>query len=260
MTWARRGRENESVGLSNLKRMSKMRYSRYALLLFLPLVLQSQSFAGDETDHQIWLDFYPHFYLSEKVEYYGDAGTRIQVSDFSWAQVYMRPSVRFHRAGHFELHGGLGLFYSYNKDQSNQFELRPWQGAKLRWPDALGLTFTHYLRLEQRFVFDTQESWDASFSLRVRYNLSTKVFVSTKLFLPLYVELFEDVGPSVDERYVYRLRLGAGTGYRIDKIWTAEFVFTVQESRSGSDQTFSISNLLFQFRIRKYVESVKLFD
>ncbi len=237
-----------------------MRYSHYIVLLLLPLILQNRSFAADETDRQIWLDFYPHFYLSEKMEYYGDAGTRIQVSDFSWAQVYVRPSVRFHRTGHFELHGGLGLFYSYSEDQSNQLEVRPWEGVKLRWPDILGLTFTNYLRLEQRFVFDTQDNWDASFSLRLRYELSTKAFLSEKLFLPFYVELFEDVGPSVDERYVYRWRFGAGTGYVIDHIWTAEFVFTVQESRSGSDQAFSISNLLFQFKLRKYVENVDIFN
>jgi hypothetical protein len=69
-----------------------MRYSHHAILLLLPLILQNRSFAADETDRQVWLDFYPHFYLSENVEYYGDAGIRIQVSDFSCAQVPMRPS------------------------------------------------------------------------------------------------------------------------------------------------------------------------
>ena len=62
----------------------KIRFFGIAIFIYIWLTLSlverafSQSGATDNSmvNHQLWLDFYPHFFVSEKLEYYGDAGYR----------------------------------------------------------------------------------------------------------------------------------------------------------------------------------------
>jgi hypothetical protein len=50
----------------------------------------------ESTNHQLWIDIYPHYFVNEKVEYYGDAGFRTIIDEQSWNRLYARPSLRYH--------------------------------------------------------------------------------------------------------------------------------------------------------------------
>lgn len=102
-------------------------------------------------NHQIWLDFYPHFYINEKIEYYGDAGFRTEVGQLSWNRIYVRPSLRYYTNKTWQLSGGLGLFYIFNELDVNRLEVTPWQGIQANWPKWGNLSFKHLGEIEERF-------------------------------------------------------------------------------------------------------------
>ncbi|MEN8157145.1 MAG: DUF2490 domain-containing protein [Bacteroidota bacterium] len=97
---------------------------------------QTQSRQIDLVDHQLWIDFYPHFRISDKLEYYGDAGYRTMLVYDAWNRIYIRPSVRYHLNRTFELHAGIGVFYMFDNLGYNRLEITPWQGVQINWPQT----------------------------------------------------------------------------------------------------------------------------
>lgn len=63
------------------------------------------------SNQQIWIDIFPHYYMNEKLEYYGDGGYRIIVDKESRSRIYARPSLKYHLNPRWTVHAGLGLFY-----------------------------------------------------------------------------------------------------------------------------------------------------
>ena len=220
------------------------------------VTLVSYTAAQDDVNEQIWLDYHQHFYLNPKWEFYGDTGFRFLASGWDWQTLYTRPSFRYHSPrGPFEGHGGLGLFYKHRETTSNQFELLPWLGAFIKWPRFERLTITHYLRLEGRFVHDSDEgSFDET--LRFRYKIGTKIplnrLANLKYFyFPLSVEWFEDVGPKIDEVFASQWRFYLGVGYVFSNEWVGEFHFILQRSRSTPSQPLETSDNIFRITIKR---------
>jgi hypothetical protein len=135
-----------------------------------------------KADEQLWIDIYPHFYVSEKFEYFGDAGYRTVLNQNSWHWIYARPSLRYHLGKNWEVHGGIGFFYVIKKEVSDRFEIRPWQGIEFSWPRFSNLGFKHYIRFEQRISFQTDD-WSSGLSLRLRYKISGKNDFGLFLFM-----------------------------------------------------------------------------
>jgi hypothetical protein len=227
--------------------------------------------AGIEDDSQaidqIWIDFYPHFYVSEEFEYYGDTGFRTNINNSNWYKITARPSVRYHFDKYWTLHGGVGFFYDFNKEVSNRFEIRPWEGIQLGWPRIINLGVQHYVKFEQRISYLTDD-WSSSLALRLRYMLSfrwdiIKMNKNKFWFIPVFGEVFFPVGDEVKEFFRDRGRLGVGLGYNPSDIWRFSFHVVWQKTHTGIDEDYSVSDIFYQIKVRKYinVEKVKtLFD
>ena len=163
---------------------------------------------------QLWVDFYPHFYVAEKFEYYGDTGYHTSLEDNLWNWIYMRPSMRYHLNELLELHGGIGFFYIYEEIISNRFEIRPWQGLQLNWPNFEKFRIKNLLKLEERIYYLT-EDWSSSFELRLRYKISGRWDISKFnryrfLYIPMYIEVFIPVADDIVEIFRNRGRAGIG--------------------------------------------------
>jgi len=231
--------------------------SRYFVLLFIGLniVASASASTADTTEssilnHQIWIDFYPHYYFNKKLEYYGDAGYRTIVSERNWSRLYVRPSIKYHLNKTWELHAGIGFFYTfYNKDV-DQFEIRPWQGVQLNWPKWEKVGFKNLLRFEERMSFLT-EDWILDFEFRLRYKLSGKYDFHERWFVALYGEYFLPVTGEIKELYRNRGRAGIELGYKPAKEWQLSFVLNWQGSRSGPDEELHSSDYIYQLRVRK---------
>lgn len=209
----------------------------------------------DNTNHQLWIDFYPHFYINDKFEYYGDAGYRTMLQENIWHWVFARPSVRYHPKELIELHGGVGFFYTFNIKNVNRFEIRPWQGFLLKWPTWEKVSFKHYIRMEERVSFLTN-NWSMSFSLRMRYKISTNIKLCRTCseafwFIPIYAEAFFPINDDVVEFFRNRGRAGVGLGYNANKYWRFSVMLNWQSSRTGPDNEFSVSDYIYQVKIRK---------
>ena len=149
--------------------MSK-RIGMLAVLMLISLGTGTAGALADDVSPQIWFDYNPSHRLSPKVDLFGDVGIRWEMENDGWLRLVLRPSVRV-PVGRIRLAAGVGNFVTFNRDMANRWEIRPFQGASVFWPDGR-FSVEHYLRLEERFDFNTT-TWNSLNSLRLRYMLRT---------------------------------------------------------------------------------------
>jgi len=230
----------------------------YLLLLTIPYgnVFAQSNTGADLTDnHMIWVDFYPHHFVSEKLEYYGDTGYRTTLNKDIWHWFHIRPSIRYHLNDKWEIPGGIGLFYEFSQLVSNRFEIRPWVGIRLNWPAFNRLRFNYLARFEARNSFKT-EDWSYSFDMRFRFKIAGRFdfhkTVNNKFwFIPMYIEAFFPVNDNLNEFVRNRGRAGMGIGRNTSKYWRISLIVTLQTSRAGIENTFEITDFVYQIKIRK---------
>ncbi len=174
------------------------------------------------TTNHLWFDFYNYLPITDKLEYDGDLGFRHAYSDFPWSRIYFRPSLAYRWKEKIRFAGGIKFAYTSQDILANTSEIRPWLGIKIYWPKILRLMFQHFLRLEQRFQYNTgSDKWKSQ--TRLRYKLGTKVpinnptIIDKTFYMPLWVEFFDNASGDLTERFASEVRLTAGLGYRFDK-------------------------------------------
>jgi hypothetical protein len=233
------------------------RKSLISLMLFLLFLCDVDVYGQSSenvTNHQLWIDIFPHFSVNDKLEYYGDAGYRT-IWEESWTRIHLRPSLRYKLGKIWEIHGGLGFLYTWDTRNPNQFEIRPWQGLQLNWPKTIHMSVKNRVRIEERLVYTT-DNWDFSFDLRFRYKLSLKVVPCKScelqdVYIPIYGEMFLPVNDSIDEFFRNRGRLGIGLGYNTSKDWGFSLVMNYQKSRAGPEDEFDVIDYAYQLKIVK---------
>jgi len=127
--------------------------------------------ASNNVTKQGWLDYNPSFFIiSPSLQAYGDVGVRKEMGEFNWWRIVVRPGVKYSMGAGFFLTGGVGSFLTINNVIADRWEIRPFQGVSTQWPRG-DLSLDHYLRLEERFDFNTVD-WSSHISLRSRYKLA----------------------------------------------------------------------------------------
>jgi len=230
------------------------------IALFLVFFFSLNTFSQDEDEtiitHQVWLDYHKYYKFKPEWELFGDIGYRFIPKDFEWQTFLVRPSIRYFASSRWEVMGGVGFFQTFNKDLPNSFEIRPWQGVRLKWPSFEPIFFSHYVRLEERIYFPQEAQVEFNFRFRYRIGVKINVYQSPSknlIFIPGYAEVFVDFGPKIQETFSNRARFALGIGYKTNKNWTFEFHFVGQNGRSGQEEQFNTSERLYQFKVRKYL-------
>jgi len=230
----------------------KIRHLKYLIIL---QMFYLHSFAQDSTDnisYQYWLDYNISYPLNPAYDLYGDVGARSVAPDNIWWTIYARPTLRKYLNETVELHGGLGFYYTINRNNSSNItEIRPYQGIKINWPDLKRLPLQHYVRLEERIQMISQ---DWSFKLRLRYMISTKLrwrrdLLEKYFFVPAQAEIFGNLNGQADQFNDF-LRLTSGLGYAMTSDWTLEFNFIFQRSEDTIGKDRDTSDIIFRLRIR----------
>ena len=239
--------------------MKSIRFVILLVCIAIPAALHSQEENSRHINNQLWGYYYQYYNFKPGWQFYGEVGARTVLEEWSWFTTYIRPTIKWKKHKLWELHGGIGLFYSIDTDGVNTFELRPWQGFRVNWPNFKHIRFNHYFRLEERFNFPT-DNWNLEFNLRIRYRLALKADIYTfkdesNIFLPVSLEFFGNIGQQLTEKFSNRTRLSIGAGYRMNEQWTFELHFVAQTSRTGEDDKFKTSDRLFQIRVRRYLFS-----
>ena len=221
------------------------------MLINSELIAQPIDSANVQThNQQIWIDFYPHYYVNEKLEYYGDLGYRTTVSENSWNRFYSRPSVKYHFNKKWEIQSGVGVFYIFDKQDINQFEVTPWQGVQWNWMRLKRLKIHHLVKLEERWSFLTT-NWESDFEFRFRYKLSGKLILNEKWAILAYGEMFVPLTGSITELYKNKGRAGVGLSYEATKEWVFSFLFNWQGSKTGGGEDIGVNDYAYQLKVKK---------
>ena len=230
-------------------------------LVFVFIVLLKFVYAQNEdVTQQIWLDYNPQWDLSENYTFYGSAGGRT-IFPHTWTKLYFTAAIRYAPHPLFdilnkeqqELHGGLSFFYTFNEDNNNQIEFRPFQGYKIRWPQWQLVKFTHFLRLEERFIFTTGVG-DFEFELRTRYKIEAIFHRSKHLvdfangfYFPFSVEFLINLYST--KQFNDGIRITPGLGYSSDSdLWKIQFDLSFQYADKAEVGSFTKSTIIYRLR------------
>ncbi|UXX80860.1 DUF2490 domain-containing protein [Reichenbachiella carrageenanivorans] len=217
---------------------------------------QSNNDIEGASSQQIWIDLSPHFKLGEQTKYIGDFGFRKIVDDDSWARIFLRPAVRHQLNEILSIQADIGVSYDWSKNNIDYLIVTPRQGIKLDWPSFVRFSFSHLIRIEERFSYQTSD-WSHTLNLRIRYKLDgTFDFKLRKTgnfwFLPFYAEVFLGGDDDTHKFLKNRVRSGVGLGYDPANTWQYIFLANWQNSIS-SDEYQQISDIIYQLKIKKTI-------
>lgn len=230
------------------------------LLIITGYFLHAQNEEDTNLTQQIWLDYNPDFSISEKLDGYGEIGART-LFPYEWSRIIAGASVRYKRPKLIlknlyykeELHFGIRLFFTANKSISNRFEIRPFQGYKLSWPNRPFIVLQHYVRLEERFDIETSD-WINTFGLRLRYEakLTLKfkgelIPFNKKLYLPISLEGFWNLKGV--QQFNDVVRIAPGIGYEFSPKLKAEFDVSYHYTRDTLEDDFATNDIVFRVRV-----------
>jgi hypothetical protein len=208
---------------------------------------------------QIWLDYNPSWTINNRMQFYGDLGVRT-IFPKTWYRAIVRPSIRYdllsynEKREHYrtwEVHGGMGFFYTYNLEQTNILEVRPFQGLRVHIPNSNKFQLIHYFRLEERWEIGLGSN-ESAFSVRARYMLGNDFslpgkFLTSRIYIPVYVEFFFNLSRGAQFNDV--IRLTPGLGYTPNQNLRYHFDLSYYRTRDTAVQGFSTNDIVFRLRV-----------
>ncbi len=233
------------------------------IVLGLVIVIATASFAFSQEssgqNKQFWAYTYFNWRLNDKWVYNHDFGYQHSYASPSLTTLFTRSQFNSQLSGLFSLHGGLNLIYKINESNSNALEVRPWAGAKLRWPYFWRLNFVHYLRFEERLeVIQSQKDWDSHF--RFRYRLSSNVPINHAaitdgtLYGLFAYEIFSvSFGDDLRFTTAATQRFELGLGYQQNIKNRYEFVVMGYNSKAEGSDNYNFSDLVFFLKYRRFI-------
>jgi hypothetical protein len=124
----------------------------------------------NDVSKEIWIDFTPSYYFNPGFQLLGEIGFWHNFKENGWTKLAFKPYIRTWLGSKFNLFLGIGNYYAHIQNYDDRLEIRPFQGISTKWP-KWEIPIYHYLRLEERFDFNTK-TWKSDNSLRLRYSLS----------------------------------------------------------------------------------------
>jgi hypothetical protein len=206
------------------------------LVISIPVLVKSVISA----DFQTWSDIATIYQFSDRWRYDGDQGIRGVLSDSDFTLLYFRPSVRYRVKPWFTVHGGIRFFQTFFDDEDNTFEIGPWQGLRFIWPKIGSYAISHYLRLEERMIWQTEGEKDFDFTARSRYQLGVispnyDMLFKNGIYLTASIEFFWNLENSFRDDFVNRIRYDAGVGTKVSDAWRVQLHYVLQDGRAVED-------------------------
>jgi len=211
----------------------------FIIVVSIPVLVRS----GHSADFQTWSDIATIYKFSENWRYDGDQGIRGMLSDSDFTLLYFRPSVRYRAKPWFTVHGGIRFFKTFVDDGDDTFEIGPWQGLRFTWPTIGSYAISHYFRLEERMIWQTEGESDFDFNLRGRYQIGVRspnydILFKNGIYLLGSVELFWNLEDDFLDNFANRIRYDAGVGTKVSDAWRVQLHYTLQDGRAIEDDFF----------------------
>ena len=198
---------------------------------------------------QVWGQFSIIYTASPKWKLSTDAFGRYQLAKNGWKGHVLREVASFNIRPKLNLVGGAGYYSVDYPDIEDYKEFRIWQGVQARWPKIGPWEFTHYVRLEEKFIF---QGLEYPYVTRFRYMIGggmpllkwddgNRVLSVNLGFEPLWL-----LNSKVSDLYSYTHRSYYGLGLRLNDKWSFGLSYISQEFKTGKEEHFfHISDVAF---------------
>jgi len=172
------------------------------ILGFLLFILSNQLLAQDEFFHEIVIE--KTLIEKEEWEFIGEANFKNLYNEPAWR----RWGVSFagvRKIKRFRIHGGVNSYYTFNRDITNFFEVRPWTAVQYNIPIAGKVTLRQRLKSEWRFFYTEGDNSTRENYGRLRYQIGVDIPIpseeeSSWVIRP-YFEWFFIRDPATFERF-----------------------------------------------------------
>jgi len=139
------------------------------ILLLLILCFATPALKASDKEQQLVLEVYPQWYSTEDYTVQGNIGIQKVFENDDWVKYYVKPSVSYGLDENWALHGGLGLYYTDYKENDNNVETRPYLGVSHFYTLTEKWKLSGYLRVEERFQDNKDDSTRLRLRLRTHY-------------------------------------------------------------------------------------------
>ena len=222
------------------------------------MVLVSAQSIGQTTE--AWLDYFATFIRGDWT-FEANTGASKGWNGVSWTETYLTGNVTYQPLNWLTTEGNAELHYTFNKEEEDVLEFRPWAGLSFIWP-----TFGEYLnlfypllslRLEERFL-SYQESGTTERKTRFRLRLMVRFLFNNETMMPgtyYLVGLVEDYVPiegEAREVSADRKRFQLGLGY---VVWTdtrVELQYILMRTRDSYANAFENSSNIVWLSVRNF--------
>jgi len=214
--------------------------------------------AGQTTE--AWLDYYALFIRGDW-SFEANTGATKGWNGASWTETYITGNATYQPLNWLTTEGNAELHYTFNKDEEDVLEVRPWAGVNFIWP-----TFGTFLnlfypilafRLEER-ILSYQQSGTTETKTRFRVRLMLRFLLNNETMMPgtyYLVFLGENYTPldgearevSADKR-----RLQVGLGYVVLSDTRVELQYILMKTRDSYTNAFETSSNIIWFSVRNF--------
>lgn len=263
--------------------MSVDRFERAcALLLAVALGMgeahAQSSASGDASSgpsSQIWLNLTPGTNVGQRWYLELDVEPKLQVTEGEqWRNLDVTPLVEFYPTDWVDLEAEATVGSTHQRDGGNTFEVTPRVGARLHLfskmapyrPGLPGLRYERLpltrlgistlLRLESRNFFFSDGTVN-SHQWRARVRLESKVALNRPklsddrtLYAMADAEYFAPLEDDVPERYVNKIRVRLGLGYRFPAATKLELLYIRDSNRSSPHAEAAVDAQAFNLRVK----------
>jgi len=173
-----------------------------SFLSFLLIIWSHQALAQDEFFNEIVIE--KKLIENEEWEFVGEANFKNLYDEPSWR----RWGVSFagvRKIKRFRIHGGVNSFYTFNRDITNFFEVRPWTAVQYNIPINGKIILNQRLKYEWRFFYTEGDNSTRENYGRLRYQIGIDIPIpseeeSSWIIRP-YFEWFFIRDPATFERF-----------------------------------------------------------
>lgn len=210
------------------------------ILGFLSIILSHQALAQDEFFHEIVIE--KKLIESEEWEFIGEANFKHLYDEPAWR----RWGVSFagiRKIKGFRIYGGVNSHYTFNRNITNFFEVRPWTAVQYNIPIVGEINLRQRLKYEWRFFYtegdnSTRENY-GRFRYQIGFDIPITAQEESSWIIRPYFEWFFIRDPATFERFPNERDYGItlikslkneheiSLGYKME-------VFYSQESKRGN--------------------------
>ena len=240
-----------------------LRPSKYFLSALVCLIGSMRSVCAQSPNEQLWFEYMLNFPFANAFNLENTFTYSTLLNTPKWRAFDYSPTLEFALTNHIDLLAGGTLAYTNQVEDYDTFEGRLMIGTKIHFTPNKRILSRLQVRIEQRnFKNLDTKTWETVYRPRARAELlipiNRKTYFEDKLWYGILdAELLFAVDDDVQERFANRFRLRTGIGYRLSYSSRFEFLYMLQESKNGIDDSFESTDNIFRLRYKHYLRKTK---